>query len=99
MLKTNHYLNREKQIFILETKIKIKTPVFIYPNPYVIIKLIRNTFTEKEIILDDKNEQINFNYLRKLNELQEKGRLHLCNKISKRHINFFKQKVKVKLIT
>lgn len=85
-------------MLVLNTKIKDKD-IFIFPDPPHIIKILRNAFAEKEIFLDNNNEEINFNFLRKLNELQEKEGLHLCNKINKHHINFFKQKMKVKLAT
>jgi len=93
----NYSKENEKKL-ILQTKIRNEN-TFIFPDPSHFVKLIRNTFAEKGVLLDDRNEEINFNYLRKLNELQEKEGLHLCNKINKRHINFFKQKMKVKLAT
>jgi len=52
-----------------------------------------------EILLDVNNNEIYFKYLKNLNKLQEQEGLRLCNKINNRHINFFKQKIKVKLAT
>jgi len=59
---------RMKKKLILQTKIRNENS-FMFPNPSHFVKLIRNTFTEKDVPLDDRNEKINFNYLRKLNEL------------------------------
>lgn len=43
--------------------------------------------------------KVDFQYLELLLELQENQGLHLANKISKSHILFQKQKMKVKLAT
>ncbi|EFN61753.1 THAP domain-containing protein 9, partial [Camponotus floridanus] len=89
----------KEPVLVLQTKISYENPVFIFPDPSHIMKLIRNVLAEKGILYDDNNEEINFKYLKKLNELQDNEGLHLCNKINKRHIEFFKQKMKVKLAT
>ncbi|KAB0790173.1 hypothetical protein PPYR_15710, partial [Photinus pyralis] len=70
---------------------------FLMPDPVHMIKLIRNCFTEKMGFIDLNGNQINFEYVIKLNEMQEKEGLHLGNKLRKQHINFVKQKMKVKL--
>lgn len=57
--------HEKEPVLVLQTKIKNKNPIFIFPDPPHIMKLIRNTFAEKEIFFDDKNEKINFEYLRK----------------------------------
>ncbi|CAH1738656.1 unnamed protein product, partial [Aphis gossypii] len=73
--------------------------IYIFPDPAHMIKLVRNTFGEKKILLDSNNNEINFSYLQKLLILQENEGLHLGNKLRKQHIIFFKQKMKVKLAT
>lgn len=54
----------------LETKVA-KPNIYAYPDPPHMIKLIRTTFAEKGILIDGMGRQINFIYLKKLNELQE----------------------------
>jgi len=66
----NYSKENEKKL-ILQTKRRNKNS-FMFPDPSHFVKIIRNTFAEKDVLLDDRNEEINFNYLRKLNELQEK---------------------------
>lgn len=73
--------------------------IAIFPDPAHMVKLVRNTFGEKKIIIDGDNNIIKFDYLEKLLILQESEGLHLANRLKKQHISFFKQKMKVKLAT
>lgn len=73
--------------------------VFIFPDPSHMIKLVRNLLGEKMVLYDENNNEINFKYLKLLNELQENEGLHLANKLRTKHILFFKQKMKTKLAT
>jgi len=75
----------KEPVLVLQTKIRYENPVFVFPDPSHIRKLIRNTLADIGILYDENNKKINFNYLKKLNELQENEGLHLCNKINKRH--------------
>jgi len=68
-------------------------------DPAHIIKLVRNAFGENKIFLDYENNEINFEYVPRLCFLQEQEGCHLANKLRKNHILFFKQKMKVKLVT
>jgi hypothetical protein len=63
------------------------------------VKLIRNTFGEKRKLIDAENGIIDFHYVEQFNELQESEGLHLANNLRRRLIQFFKQKMKVKLAT
>jgi hypothetical protein len=63
------------------------------------IKLVRNTLGEKGIIFDDNNDPILWDYIKKLHELQDAEGLHLANKVKALHVNFYKQKMKVRLAT
>lgn len=82
-------------------------PYFIYDgeNYFVlldaehVIKLIKNAFGEMKQFVDVDGNIIDFNFLVKLNELQEKEGLHLGNKMRQTHIKFFKQKMRVKFAT
>lgn len=73
--------------------------VQLLPDPSHMIKLVRNTFGEKKIIMDENGNIIDYNFIIKLCELQETEGLHLANKLRKQHIHFFKQKMKVKFAT
>lgn len=68
-------------------------------DPCHAIKLVRNAFGELKVFVDHMGRRIDFKHLELLLELQEKKGLHLANKISKAHIIFDKQKMKVKLAT
>lgn len=73
--------------------------ISILPDPSHMCKLVRNTFGEKRKFIDSSNEIIDFKYVELLNDLQETEGLHLANKLRRKHIMFFKQKMKVKLAT
>lgn len=72
---------------------------FILPDPAHMVKLIRNCFGELGQLIHDNDDIIDFNFIIKLNELQESEGLHLGNKLRSQHVKFFKQKMKVKLAT
>lgn len=60
------------------------------------IKLIRNAFG-KEDITDKDGNTISWKFIEKLVELQDFQRLHVANKIRRRHVNFSNKKMKVNL--
>lgn len=83
-------------------------PIFKHPlsnydivaflDPCHMLKLIRNTFGEKKLLLDDDDDRlIDWKYVAALHNLQEQEGLNLANKLKGAHINFFKQKMKVRL--
>lgn len=71
--------------------------VQILPDLSHMIKLVRNTFGEKKIMIDENGDIIDYTLIIKLCELQETEGLHLANKLRRQQIHFFKQKMKVKL--
>lgn len=73
--------------------------VQLLPDPSHMIKLVRNTFGDKKIMIDENGKIIDYRLIIKLCELQETEGLHLANKLRRQHIQFFKQKMKVKLAT
>lgn len=77
-------------------KTEMNNGAYIFPDPSHMVKLVRNTLGDKEVLLDENNNEINFQYIVKLNELQENEGLHLANKLKKSHILFSKQKMKTK---
>lgn len=73
-----------------------KEPIFVVLDACHMIKLVRNTISEYDII-DDENKVISWKFITKLVELQENENIHPGTKITKRHINFQNEKMKVKL--
>lgn len=61
------------------------------------VKLLRNLFAELKILVDDNNNIIRWDYLPMVNDLQIKEGLRLSNKLRTPHIQYYKQKIKVKL--
>jgi len=60
------------------------------------LKLCRNTLRDyKQIFFH--NESIQWQYFKELVKLQEESELHAGTKIRRRHINYFKEKMKVNL--
>lgn len=58
---------------------------------------LRNTLGACKILIDNNGEEIQWRYLVELHKLQTVERFSLGNKLSLRHINYIKQKIKVKL--
>lgn len=78
---------------------EINPKIFTLFDPAHMVKLIRNAFGEKKILLDSDNREIKFEYVQHLCCSQEKEGCHLANKPRKQHILYFKRKMKVKLAT
>lgn len=82
----------------IKTNFKIGNDnIYMYYDPCHMIKLVRNTIGEKKNLTDIDGLPIQWEYIKMLEELQENEGLHLGNKLRKAHINFFKQKMKVRL--
>lgn len=75
------------------------TTVHAFIDPCHPLKLIRNTFGDFRLFYDPSGRKIDFLFLERLLALQEKEGLHLANKLSKAHIYFQKQNMKVRLAT
>jgi len=58
---------------------------------------MRNLLAEKQVLLDVNGEEIRWDYLVKLEQLQAQQGLRAGNKLTARHISWTKQKVKVNL--
>lgn len=61
------------------------------------LKLVRNTLGASKILIDNDGEEIQWRYLEELYKLQTAEQFHLGNKLTIRHIDYAKQKMKVKL--
>lgn len=71
-------------------------PIFAVPDACHMGKLVRTTFADC-IIIDEGRGRVDWNYIVELMEYQKKQELHCATKIRRRHINFRKEKMKVKL--
>lgn len=83
----------------VKTKFNINTKdnMYFFMDPSHMIKLVRNAFGEKKIFKDGDGNLIQWKYIDSLLKLQESEGLHLANKLRNAHVNFFKQKMKVRL--
>ncbi|KAL1510058.1 hypothetical protein ABEB36_004713 [Hypothenemus hampei] len=61
------------------------------------IKLIRNTLGDKNVLKDQYNNVINWKYISDLHELQSKEGLRLGNKLTSKHILFNNNRMNVRL--
>lgn len=85
----------------LSTKPLFKHPntqddVHIFLDAARMLKLVRNTLGDWGTLYHQNGKSIEWDYLKKLVDLQEKGGLHLATKL-RRHIWYFKEKMKVSL--
>lgn len=61
------------------------------------LKLVRNNWAQKTKLLNDKNEEIDWQFVEKLYRFQLDQKISICPKVTKQHIQFQKNKIKVKL--
>lgn len=71
--------------------------IFIFLDPVHMLKLVRNAFEYYKILKDSKGRTIEWDYLKKLQELQEREQFNLANKLRIAHIQFKQNVMKVKL--
>lgn len=82
------------------TKFKYsESTVNVFIDPCHAVKLVRNAFGERRVFFDAQNRKIDFKFIESLHQLQEDQNLHLATKLTKAHVQFFKQKMKVRLAT
>ncbi|XP_055714296.1 uncharacterized protein LOC129808542 [Phlebotomus papatasi] len=67
-----------------------------YPDPVHMIKLVRTAIAETGPFVNGKGEKIDWVFMQRLVELQEKEGLHAATKIRRAHIEFRRQKMKVR---
>ena len=78
-------------------------PIFENEKVYAILdachmlKLMRNTFAEYGVLIDQDNRKISWQYVVELQKLQETEGLRLGNKLKLSHIQWHHQKMKVNL--
>ena len=71
--------------------------ISIFLDACHMLKLIRNTLAEKSLLIDDSGNEIKWQYIKSLQELQAVEGLRAGNKLHERHIQWTKQKMKVRL--
>lgn len=71
-------------------------PVFAFLDPCHMLKLVRNALGDKkELVME--NSSVQWKYVEELLAVQEKEGLRLGNKLTRSHVQYHKQKMKVKL--
>lgn len=71
--------------------------ISIFLDPAHMLKLVRNTIGDWGMLYDAEDNPIEWKYFKNLVTLQENNKIHLATKIRQRHINYFKEKMKVRL--
>lgn len=73
--------------------------IFIFLDPCHMLKLIRNCFGSQKILKDIGEKDIMWEFLSKLVTLQTEEGLHAATKLRLRHLQWTKEKMRVKLAT
>ena len=74
-------------------------PIFVIMDACHLVKLVRGTFHDFKVLYTEDGDQIRWNYLQSLLQLQMTEGLHLANKLRKDHIEYENMKMKVYLCT
>lgn len=74
-----------------------KQKVHLFLDPAHMIKLCRNTLGDWKELFDEDKNPIKWDYFVKLVNLKDKVGIHAGTKIRNRHINYYKENMKVKL--
>jgi len=71
--------------------------VHIFLDVCHMLKLLRNTLAEKSTLLDVDGNEVRWEYLKQLQTLQCAEGLRAASKLTERHIQWQRQKMKVRL--
>jgi len=71
--------------------------VYAFYDPPHMLKLIRNAWNNKRVILNSKSEEINWKYIEQLYEIEQEERLRLGTKLTIRHVHFHSEVMNVRL--
>lgn len=74
-----------------------KEKIFIMLDAAHMLKLCRNTLGDHKLLYDENDLPIKWQYFKELVSVQENIGLHLGTNIRKRHILYYKEKMKVSL--
>ena len=77
----------------------IGEPIFVVLDTSHLIKLVRNTLGDHQLLFTEDGGRIKWRLICELEKLQSEEGLHLANKINKQHVQFSKKKMKVYLAT
>lgn len=69
----------------------------IFLDPCHMLKLARNSLNDLGVFIDDEGHYIKWSYIKALFELQELEGLKFANKLSRKHIEFHRHKMNVKI--
>lgn len=75
------------------------THVHVFLDPCHMFKLVRNSLGRAKQLLDGEDNKIQWSHFVELHKLQEGEGLHLDNKLRTRHIEYYKNKIKIKYAT
>jgi len=64
-------------------------------DPCHMLKLMRNMLADKGFLIDENGDEVRWEYVVKLEQLQSREGLRAGNRLTQRHINWTKQKMKV----
>lgn len=70
--------------------------IYVYPDPCHMLKLIRNTLAEYDLV-DDQGRLISFIFIKRLVELQEEEGVVLGNRLKAEHVQYKNKIMNVKL--
>lgn len=73
--------------------------IYVFLDPVHMLKLVRNTFENYKEFQDENRNTIRWDYVKLLQELQDKENFHLANKLRAQHVHFKTNIMKVKLAT
>lgn len=71
--------------------------VFIFLDACHMLKLMRNLLADKKVLVDSEGQLIKWNFVEELQKVQHGEGLRAGNKLTDRHIQWMRQKMKVKL--
>ncbi|KAL1495107.1 hypothetical protein ABEB36_010576 [Hypothenemus hampei] len=71
--------------------------VFVMWDACHMVKLVRNTFSDKRILFNPDKKPIQWELIEKLTAIQSSEGLTVATKVTQRHINYHNDKMKVKL--
>lgn len=72
-------------------------PIHTFLDICHMLKLVRNNWSSKQIFYDNEGNKIKWDYIVELEKIQSQQGLSLANKITKQHVHFQNNKMKVKL--
>jgi len=89
---------------IIQHILKKRMNIFIMYNGMIgmhaimlMIQLVRNTVGDKKVLINNEGSTIKWNYIKELQNIQESKDMHAANKSKKTPINYYENKMNVRL--